>query len=104
MSKQIREFQKKVLYLQGSLKQKNQEILELSNSNKTSQNEIKSLQDSKEDLTNKYKNAINGLKSRLVEYRSEAKFFEAMSWMLIGVLIILVLIYIWIPYLQKIWL
>ena len=104
MNKQIREFQEKVLYLQGSLKQKNQENLELLNSNKVYQNEIKSLQDSKESSTNKYKSEISGLKSKLKECRSDAKFFEAMSWMLIGVLIILVLIYIWIPYLQKIWL
>ena len=72
MSKQIRELQGKVLYLQGILKQKNQENLELLNSNKVYQNEIKSLQDSKESSTNKYKSEISGLKSKLKECRSDA--------------------------------
>ena len=79
MSKQISTLQDEVLYLQTILNQKNQEILELLNSNKISQNETKSLQDSKESLTNKYKNALNGLKHRLVECRSEADIFKILS-------------------------
>ena len=98
--KQMLELQDKVLYLQGSLKQKNQENLELLNLNKACQNEIKSLQDSKEDLTNKYKSEINGLKSRLTECRSDAKFFEIISWISV-IALVLISIYIWSLYLQK---
>ena len=98
--KQMLEFQDKVLYLQGSLKQKNQENLELLNLNKACQNEIKSLQDSKESLTNKYKSEISGLKSRLTEYRSDAKFFEIILWISV-IALVLISIYIWSQYLQK---
>ena len=100
ISKQISTLQDEVLYLQTILNQKNQEILELSNSNKTSQNEIKSLQDSKESLTNKYKNAINGLKYRLAECRSEADTFKILSAIL-TIAAILVSIYAWRLYLHK---
>ena len=100
MSKQIRELQGKVLYLQGILKQKNQENLELLNSNKVYQNEIKSLQDSKESSTNKYKSDISGLKSKLTECRSDAKFFEIISWILV-IALVMISIYIWSQYLQK---
>ena len=83
-----------------SLNQKNQENLEISNSNKAYQNEIKSLQDSKESLTNKYKNALNGLKHRLVECRSEADTFKILS-VILTIAAILVSIYAWRLYLQK---
>ena len=100
MNKRMSTHQDEVLYLQTILNQKNQEILELSNSNKTSQNEIKSLQDSKESLTNKYKNALNGLKHRLAECRSEADTFKILSAILTSVAI-LVSICAWRLYLQK---
>lgn len=91
MNKRMSTLQDEVLYLQTILNQKNQQILD----------EIKSLQDSKESSTNKYKSEISGLKSKLTECQSDAKFFEIISWILV-IALILISIYIWIPYLQKI--
>lgn len=52
------------------------------------------MKDSQESLTNKYKNAINGLKSRLAECRSEANIYKITSTILM-LSVIIVSIYAW---------